>query len=151
VLSAAALCAPAVRRRRCFEEAVMDEASQTDAEVQNGSVTIADSVVAKVAHNACREIPGVHALGGAASRALSSLRGESRTQGVSVDIHEGGVDIDITLVATYGFNIAEVADQCREAVRTAVGGTTGLQVREVNVVVADVHFPDDDEGDDPQS
>ena len=124
----------------------MDEAFQPDAEAQNGSVTIADSVVAKVAHNACRDIPGVHALGGAASRALSSFRGESRTQGVSVDIHEGGVDLDITMVATYGFNIAEVADKCREAVRTAVEGTTGMQVREVNVVVADVHFPDDVDG-----
>jgi uncharacterized alkaline shock family protein YloU len=129
----------------------MDETPHPAAEAQNGEVTIADSVVAKVAHNACREIQGVHALGGAASRAFSSLRGESRTQGVSVDIHEGGVDLDITMVATYGFNIAEVADQCREAVRVAVQGMTGMQVRQVNVVVADIHFPDDPDSEDPQA
>ncbi len=84
----------------------------------SGSVTISDSVVAKVAHNACREIEGVHALGGAASRALSSLRGESRTQGVSVDIVDDTVDIDVTLVVTYGANMTQVAEACRAAIRT---------------------------------
>jgi len=126
-----------------------DEQPPKDLGSVNPSVTISDNVIAKVAHNAIREIAGVHALGGAASRALSSLRGESRTQGVSVDIHEGVVDIDITMVATYGFNISEVADKCRAAVRSQVEQTTGLKVREVNVVVADVFFPEDEEKGEP--
>ena len=71
----------------------MADAPNPETGASNGSVTISDSVVAKVAHNACHEIEGVHALGGAASRALSSLRGESRTQGVSVDIIDDTVDI----------------------------------------------------------
>lgn len=125
----------------------MTDEQRPEGEVPTQPVTISDNVVAKVAHNACREILGVHALGGAASRALSSLRGESRTQGVSVDIHEGVVDIDITMVATYGYNIADVAEKCRVAVRSQVEGTTGLKVREVNVVVADIHFPSEEEED----
>ena len=123
----------------------LEEESPKDLESVNPSVTISDNVIAKVAHNAIHDIAGVHALGGAASRALSSLRGESRTQGVSVDIHEGVVDIDITMVATYGYNISEVADKCRAVVRSQVECTTGLKVREVNVVVADVFFPEDEE------
>ena len=111
----------------------------------SGSVTISDSVVAKVAHNACREIEGVHALGGAASRALSSLRGESRTQGVSVDIQDDSVDIDVTLVVDYGANMTQVAEACRTAIRSQVEGTTGMKVRTVNVLVSDVHFPDETE------
>lgn len=126
----------------------MDEADRPVAEDASGSVTIADSVVAKVAHNACRDVPGVHALGGAASRALSSLRGESRTQGVSVDIRDGSVDLDITIVALYGVNVAEVAERCRDAVREQVEATTGLKVRAVNVMVSDIHFPE--EPDEPQ-
>lgn len=132
-------------------EGDMPDESRQDIESVNPSVTISDNVVAKVAHNAVREIAGIHALGGAASRALSSLRGESRTQGVSVDIHEGAVDIDITFVATYGHNIAEVADKCRAAVRSQVECTTGLKVREVNVVVADIYFPEDEEEGDAQA
>ena len=46
----------------------MADAPNPETGASNGSVTISDSVVAKVAHNACHEIEGVHALGGAASR-----------------------------------------------------------------------------------
>lgn len=124
----------------------MADVSHPESEATNGSVTISDNVVAKVAHNACREIEGVHALGGAASRALSSLRGESRTQGVSVDIVDDTVDVDVTLVVTYGANMTKVAELCRGAVRTQVEGITGLKVRAVNILVSDVHFPDDGGG-----
>jgi uncharacterized alkaline shock family protein YloU len=124
----------------------MSEAPQPDAEAKNGNVSISDSVVAKVAHNACREVPGVNALGGAASRALSSLRGESRTQGVAVDIHDDVVDIDLTIVATYGYNVTVVAEACRAAVQQQVSGTTGLKVRTVNVLVSDIFFPEEQPG-----
>jgi uncharacterized alkaline shock family protein YloU len=122
----------------------MADAPIPESGATNGSVTISDSVVAKVAHNACREIDGVHALGGAASRALSSFRGESRTQGVSVDIIDNNVDVDVTIVVTYGANMTQVAQACREAIRTQVEGTTGLKVRAVNVLVSDVFFPEDE-------
>jgi uncharacterized alkaline shock family protein YloU len=122
----------------------MAEGPKPEAEAGSGGVTIADSVVAKVAHTACRDIAGVHALGGATSRALSSLRGggESRTQGVSVDLRDDGVDLDITLVVMYGVNIPQVAEECRKAVKEQVEGSTGLTVRAVNVVVSDIYFPE---------
>jgi uncharacterized alkaline shock family protein YloU len=123
----------------------MADAPNPEPGAASGSVTISDNVVAKVAHNACREIEGVHALGGAASRALSSLRGESRTQGVSVDIIDDTVDIDVTLVVSYGVNMTSVAEACRAAVRSQVEGTTGLKVRTVNVLVSDVYFPEEPE------
>ena len=128
----------------------MADAPNPETGASNGSVTISDSVVAKVAHNACHEIEGVLALGGAASRALSSLRGESRTQGVSVDIVDDTVDIDVTLVVSYGANMTQVAEACRAAIRGQVEGTTGLKVRAVNVLVSDVYFPEDsaESGDD---
>jgi uncharacterized alkaline shock family protein YloU len=126
------------------KEGDMADAPIPESGATNGSVTISDGVVAKVAHNACREIDGVHALGGAASRALSSLRGESRTQGVSVDIIDNNVDVDVTIVVTYGANMTQVAQACREAIRTQVEGTTGLKVRAVNVLVSDVFFPEDE-------
>ena len=121
----------------------MPEGPKPEAEVGSSGVTIADSVMAKVAYTACRDIEGVHALGGATSRALSSLRGgENRTQGVSIDLREDGVDLDLTLVVTYGVNIPKVADACRAAVKEQVEGSTGLTVRSINVVVSDIYFPE---------
>jgi uncharacterized alkaline shock family protein YloU len=109
----------------------------------NGEFEIGDTVIAKIAHMACREVEGVHALGGATSRALSSLRvADTRTQGVTVDLRGDSVDVDITLVVTYGRSIPEVAQACREQVRTRIEATTGLAVKTVNVVVSDIYFPE---------
>ena len=85
----------------------------------------------------------MHTLGGATSRALSSLRGgESRTQGISVDLRDDAVDLDLTLVVSYGVNIPAVAEACRGKVKEQVEACTGLTVRTVNVLVSDVHFPE---------
>jgi len=122
------------------------DASVADAvaDPRAGEFEIGDTVIAKIAHMACREVDGVHALGGATSRALSSLRvADSRTQGVAVDVRGDGVDVDITLVVTYGRSIPEVAQACRERVRDSIETTTGLTVKTVNVVVGDIFFPED--------
>ncbi len=129
---------------------MVDKANPED-ESKPGGVTIADNVVAKIAYTACREIDGVHALGGATSRALSSLAssvrgGESRTQGVSVDLRDDVVDIDVTLVVEYGANIPAVGEACRAAVKEKVEGVTGLTVRAVNIVVSDIDFAEDAPG-----
>ncbi len=114
-----------------------------------GAFEIGDTVIAKIAHMACREVEGVHTLGGATSRALSSLRvGDTRTQGVTVDLRGDTVDIDITLVVAYGRSIPEVAQACREQVRERIETTTGLVVKAVNVVVADIYFPEGASGTD---
>jgi len=111
------------------------------------SVEIHDSVVAKIAHQACSEVDGVHALGGATSRALSSLRGsEHRTTGVTVDLRGTTVDIDVTMVVVYGKSIPQVAQACRDGVRERVESITGLEVKAINVVVADVYFPEAEAG-----
>jgi len=121
----------------------MAEEINPEAEPTSGGVTIADTVVAKVAHMACKDVTGVHALGGATSRAISSFRGgESRTQGIAVDVHDEAIDLDITLVVEYGINIPQVAEACRVRAREQVEATTGMKVRAVNVVVGDVHFPE---------
>ncbi len=118
-------------------------AAPSDGPVADGEFEIGDTVIAKIAHMACREVEGVHALGGATSRALSSLHvADTRTQGVTVDLRGGDVDVDVTLVVTYGRSIPEVAQACRELVRARIEATTGLAVKAVNVVVSDIYFPE---------
>src|SRR4029078_3014149 len=68
--------------------------------------SIADSVVAKIAGVAAREVSGVHAMGGGASRAFGAIREavgtSSASQGVSVEVGERQAAIDLTLVVEYG-------------------------------------------------
>src|SRR5689334_16635441 len=118
-----------------------------------GSTTIADVVVQKVAGLAAREIRGVHALGGGATRALSALRDRipgataSAGQGVSVEVGEKQAAVDLELVVEYGVPIADLAKSVRTNVITAIEQITGLEVVEVNINVNDVHIPSDSEGD----
>ena len=119
----------------------MTEAPKPEAPVSG--VSISDSVVAKVAFKAISGIDGIHALGGTSSRALAGLRGDKGTPGISVDLREGSVDIDITMSIVYGSSVPTIAEACRTAVTEQVEGTTGLKVRAVNVLVTDVVFPED--------
>lgn len=120
-----------------------------------GHTTIAESVVAKVAGIAAREVPGVHALGGGGARALGAIRGvvnaTDLTQGVKVEVGETQAAADITIVVDYPAPIQEVAENVRNAVAGAITRLVGLQVVEVNVDVNDVHLPTDNTDDTPES
>lgn len=120
-----------------------------------GRTTIAESVVAKVAGIAAREVSGVHALGGGGARAFGAIRdvvnATDLTQGVKVEVGETQAAADITIVVDYPAPIQEVADNVRSAVTAAITRLVGLQVVEVNVDVNDVHLPIDDADDDTES
>jgi len=114
-----------------------------------GATHIADAVVTKVAGIAAREVPGVHNLGGGASRALGGLTqrvgiGDERSQGVSVEVGEREAAVDLTVVVEYGESIPQVSQQIRDNVAKRIEGITGLSVTEVNVSVNDLYFPGDD-------
>lgn len=120
-----------------------------------GHTQIADGVVAKIAGMAAREIGGVHAMGGGASRMVGAVRDAvsggsssgSVTQGVSVEVGERQAAIDISLVVEYGAAIQDLASGVRRNVAGAVERMTGLEVTEINIKVDDIHLPGDDESD----
>lgn len=124
----------------------MTDSTNPDVPTSASGVTISDNVVAKVAYKAVSGIEGIHALGGGSSRALAGLRGDRGTPGVSVDLHEDSVDIDITMSIVFGANVPKIAEACRAAVTEQVENTTGLKVRAVNVLVNDVVFPEEQSG-----
>ncbi len=116
-----------------------------------GTTTIAQDVVQKIAGLAAREVSGVYSLGGGAARALGVLReripgaSQSIGQGVSVEVGERQAAVDLDLITEYGVPIADVARSVRRNVISSVEGMTGLQVTEVNISVNDIHLPTDDD------
>ena len=127
-------------------------ASPSALQTSQGTTTIAQDVVQKIAGLAAREVSGVYALGGGAARALGALREripgaqQSIGQGVSVEVGEKQAAVDLDIVTEYGAPIADVARSVRRNVIASVEGMTGLQVTEVNISVNDIHLPTDDEG-----
>jgi len=118
-----------------------------------GKTTIADTVVSKIAGIAAREVSGVYALGGGASRVVGALRERipganvNHSQGVSVEVGEKQAAVDLDIVAEYGVSIADLATGLRRNVITAIERMTGLEVTEVNVTVHDIHLAGDDDVD----
>ena len=125
---------------------------------EEGTTTIADTVVQKLAGLAAREVPGVADMGSAARRAFDSLSERipgSQTNvagGVTVEKGDRQAAIDLAIVVEYGTSIVDVAEAIRDNVIRAVEHGTGLQVVEVNIHVSDVRLPntdDEDESDRP--
>ncbi|MDQ6772231.1 MAG: Asp23/Gls24 family envelope stress response protein [Candidatus Dormibacteraeota bacterium] len=119
---------------------------------ERGSTRIADGVVAKIAGLAAREIPGVQEMGKGFARTVGGLRSlvpggapdsKDATQGVSVAVGEREAAIDLDIVTYYGQSIVEVTEAVRRNVIERIESMTGLEVKEVNIMVDDLHVDDD--------
>lgn len=136
--------------------ATAPEAGDTlNADTSLGKTKVEDAVVAKIAGIAAREVPGVHDLGGGAARAIGALRNrvgqQDHSQGVSVEVGETQVAVDVTLTADYPVPLQQVADGVRAAVIDAIETLVGLEVTEVNVTITDVVIPTEDDDDATES
>lgn len=114
-----------------------------------GKTTIADLVVAKIAGIAARDVSGVHELvtegvGGAVTGLAQRMTGaDTRTQGVNVEVGELEAVIDIRLTVDYGVSIPQVAEGVRRNIMDRLRAMTGLVVKEVNIEVTDLYFPEE--------
>jgi uncharacterized alkaline shock family protein YloU len=112
---------------------------------ERGNTRIADGVVLKIAALAAKEIPGVHEMGKGFARAMGGLRThlpgqteDQSTQGVSVEVGERQAAIDLDIVTYYGQSIVEVTEAVRRNVIERIESMTGLEVKEVNIMVDDL-------------
>jgi uncharacterized alkaline shock family protein YloU len=114
-----------------------------------GQTKIADVVVQKIAALSARDVPGVHDLGGGAARTIGALRGRipgagtSHGQGVTVEVGERQVAVDLDILVDYGVSIPDLARAVRQNVITAIEEMTGLTVVEVNITIVDVALGED--------
>jgi len=120
---------------------------------EDGRTSIADTVVAKIAGVAAREISGVHDMGSGTARVFGALKERlpvgsdqpSASRGVSVEVGERQAAIDLDVVTDYGVSIVDVSQAIRTNVVQRVEGMTGLEVTEVNISVGDVWLGEQEE------
>jgi len=130
----------------------VDLRGSSDLVTSKGRTNIADSVVAKIAGIAAREVNGVHDMGTGASRAFGMLKEKvgaekNVTQGVTVEVGERQAAIDLDLIVDYGVAIVDLSKGVRQNVIERVERMTGLEVTEVNINVDDIYIADDDASD----
>ena len=108
-----------------------------------GTVKIADDVVAMIAGIAATEIDGVTAMVGDITNELMSKLGiKTLTKGVKVDIYGKEVRVDLAVNIEYGYNVIATGNKVQEKVKNAIENMTGLEVRDVNVRIAQIRIPE---------
>jgi len=106
-----------------------------------GHIHISDRVIATITGFAALECYG---LVGMASRnglkdGIAVLLGrDNLTKGIEIRQVQGGIDIDLHIVVSYGTKISEVASNIRSKVKYVLNDVIGLKVNEVNIIVQDV-------------
>ncbi|EGK11878.1 alkaline shock protein 23 [Desmospora sp. 8437] len=106
-----------------------------------GSIRIADDVVAVIAGLAAIKTKGVASMSGGITEGWAKrVSGKNVTRGVSVEVGQVETAIDLRVIVEYGVKIHEVARELQENVKEAVENMTGLSVVEINVKVEGVDF-----------
>ena len=107
-----------------------------------GRIEVSPRVVASIAGHAANESYGIV---GMAARGLRDgiaerLNRDNLHRGVSIELREGGIIIELYVIAQYGTRVSEVAHNLMSAVKYAVERTLGLPVIAVNVNVQGIHL-----------
>jgi uncharacterized alkaline shock family protein YloU len=109
-----------------------------------GTTTINNDVLLKIAVQAAQEVDGVAQIGASsAARSIAKMfgRGQSSNAGILVNPGEPGsgeTSFNLTLSTVFGHSIPEVVRNVREAISSRIAEMTGLIVRNIDVFVEDI-------------
>jgi len=102
-----------------------------------GQIRINNNVIAIIAHETAKKVPGVVELQGSLADDLAGMIGKkSKDKGIRVEKEsEELLTIDLAVVLEFGVRIPDICVQLQDAVKQAVEDMTGQHVYAVNVVV----------------
>ena len=110
---------------------------------ENGTIHIAEDVIAAIAVDAVREVEGVSGmmtgLGGSVTDLVTNKKNAQKgAKSVKISMEDGSLSLDLYLTVAYGNPILEVAENAQKAVKSAIEAMTGCTVGIVNVHVGGV-------------
>ncbi|MBT2293694.1 Asp23/Gls24 family envelope stress response protein [Paenibacillus albidus] len=112
-------------------------------EIQNGLVHISDDAVSSIIGHVVMDTPGIAGMSGSSiSKGWAKrLGGKNVPKGMSVEVTEADVAINLRIIVHYGCIIQEVCYTLQQNVRDAVEGMMGLTLAAVNVKVEKIAIP----------
>ena len=109
---------------------------------ENGTVHIAEEVIAAIAVGAVRDVEGVSGmmtnLGGSVADLVNKKNAQKGLRGVKIDMTGTDLVLDLYLTVQFGHPIPEVAENAQKSVMNAVEAMTGCSVGAVNIHVGGV-------------
>lgn len=110
-----------------------------------GSVKVANEVIAHIASLTASQVQGVAGMYPAGARDGSRILGPaSAYKGVRVEVSDDTLQLELFLVMDHSAHVPAVAAEVQRQVVDAIDKMLGLEVRQVNIFIGDVKFPDED-------
>ena len=104
------------------------------------TVQIAEDVIASIAAMSMKDIKGVYAVGsGMKNGIMEKLGWEDLAKGVTVEVLEVGVIVDVVITVNFDKKIMEVSKEIQDKIQTTIKDMTDMDVIAVNVRVAGVN------------
>ena len=104
------------------------------------TVQIAEDVIASIAAMSIKDIKGVYAVGtGMKNGIMEKLGWEDIAKGVTVEVLEDGVIVDVVITVNFDKKIMEVSQEIQDKIQTTIKDMTDMDVIAVNVRVAGVN------------
>lgn len=110
-------------------------------ERKTDTLTFDDYVIEKIAAIAARDIPGVLELKGGFFSGITEAfasNTDTNTQGVSVEVDENNVVVDLKAILEYGQSAPRIFTKVKQTIKEKVKEMTGLNVTAVNMKVSDI-------------
>lgn len=121
----------------------LDYNQSTQGNMPGGRLTIEESVVAKIAGLALREVSGVslvtdHRL---MQTVTSALKGDNNDQarGIKLTVTPDHASFELRLVVDYPESIPELVEAVRRKISERVRTMTGLEVTDIHIHVVDIN------------
>ncbi|MGM9551100.1 MAG: Asp23/Gls24 family envelope stress response protein [Clostridia bacterium] len=116
------------------------------AKIENnlGEIIISNSVIANIAGavaNNCYGVVGM-AVRGAKDGIVSLLKSTNLSKGISVQVEDNAIVIDMHIMVQYGVNVPAICESIMHNVSYQVSDMTGFDVKEVNVHVEGMRVAD---------
>ena len=104
------------------------------------TVQISEDVIASIAAMSMKDIKGVYAVGtGVKNGIMERLGWEDLAKGVTVEVLEDGVIVDVVITVNFDKKIMEVSKEIQDKIQTTIKDMTDMDVIAVNVRVAGVN------------
>ena len=103
------------------------------------TVQISEDVIASIAAMSMKDIKGVYAVGtGVKNGLMEKLGWEDLAKGVTVEVLEDGVIVDVVISVNFDKKIMDVSREIQDKIQSTIKDMTDMDVIAVNVRVAGV-------------
>ena len=108
-----------------------------------GQITINNNVIAIIAHEVAKKVPGVAELQGSLVDGLAGMIGKTpKDKGIRVEKeNEEFLTIQLTVVVEFGIRIPDICLKLQQDVKSAVEDMSGQKVYSVDVIVQGISTP----------